>query len=190
MDRQWQRKAGGETGWGKQASHSHLGHFPLWAGQRALRTDWMHAPPSGLRLSSKACNAHLRVSAWSTTVPPGCTKWTNVYVNNRPDVWKNMGTPHWVGPHQCRSFSQQVSLIQYHILSNPSGTFYRSSLQHCNCGATMTADVSHRSVWVSSCRSAPIHSSWALGWGLPVEQQSKLGGWQFSVASDQEVISL
>lgn len=57
-----------------------------------------------------------------------------------------------------------------------------------NCAAAMIADVSRPSGWVSSCWSACIHSSWALGWMFPVEQHVELGDRQFTGSLDRSEI--
>lgn len=93
-----ERARGSDRGWSKRANRSHLGHFPRWGGQREHSgTHWMPATPTRLRLSSKASNAHFRVSAWSTVfTTSGCAVWVNMDVHNRPNVWKKLGTLHWV----------------------------------------------------------------------------------------------
>lgn len=48
---------------------------------------------------------------------------------------------------------------------------------------TVRTDVSRHSGWVSSCRSPPIHSSWALSWTLPAEQQARL---KFTVVDESQ----
>lgn len=133
VKRWWPRKGwgGSDRGWSKRANCSHLGHFPLWGGQREHSgTHWMPAPPTRLRLSSKASNAHFRVSAWSTVyTTPGCADWVNMDVHNRPNVWKKAG-------HTALGQSQWVS----ELLSIVSHSFFMSPGPNASCRAAGKTD--------------------------------------------------
>ncbi len=149
--------------------------------ESALWTHWITVLPSRLGLSSKGCNAHFKISAWTITVlfTPGCASESTCMCIIGLMSEKSRTPPTGSVPLVNIRVGQQVC-CKYQVCYVQVGL---SNGVPCSisCGATMAVDVRHHSVWVSSCRLAPIHSSWALGWTLPPESQAELGVRQFAV---------